>query len=127
MKNSYLELSQVGIEFETKDKPFRALQNVDLKIDKGEFISLIGHSGCGKSTVLNIIAGLYEATEGGVILEGKEVKEPGPDRAVVFQNHALLPWLTVHQNVELAVRCVFKKTKNKESGGNYCPIYSISA
>lgn len=113
MKKSYLELSQVGIEFETNDTPFRALQDVNLAISKGQFISLIGHSGCGKSTVLNIIAGLYEATEGGVILEGKEVNEPGPDRAVVFQNHALLPWLTVYENVELAVKCVFKKTKNK--------------
>jgi nitrate/nitrite transport system ATP-binding protein len=113
MKNNYLELSQVGIEFETQDEPFRALQNVNINIKKGEFISLIGHSGCGKSTVLNIVAGLYEATEGGVILEGKEVNKPGPDRAVVFQNHALLPWLTVYKNVELAVKSVFKKTKNK--------------
>ncbi|WP_461517506.1 ABC transporter ATP-binding protein [Porticoccus sp.] len=113
MKNSYLEISHVGIEFPTDDKPFRALQAVDISIDKGEFISLIGHSGCGKSTVLNIVAGLYEATEGGVILEGKEVDKPGPDRAVVFQNHALLPWLTVYQNVELAVKRVFKKTKSK--------------
>ncbi len=113
MKNSYLEISHVGIEFPTDDKPFRALQAVDLSIDQGEFISLIGHSGCGKSTVLNIVAGLYEATEGGVILEGKEVDKPGPDRAVVFQNHALLPWLSVYQNVELAVKRVFKKTKTK--------------
>ncbi|MFB1036403.1 MAG: ATP-binding cassette domain-containing protein, partial [Sinobacterium sp.] len=113
MKDCYLEISQVGIEFPTDDEPFRALQNVNLGINKGEFISLIGHSGCGKSTVLNIVAGLYEASEGGVILEGKEVNEPGPDRAVVFQNHALLPWLTVYQNVELAVKCVFKKTKSK--------------
>lgn len=113
MKDCYLEISQVGIEFPTDDVPFRALQNVNLGINKGEFISLIGHSGCGKSTVLNIVAGLYGASEGGVILEGKEVNEPGPDRAVVFQNHALLPWLTVYQNVELAVKCVFKKTKSK--------------
>ena len=113
MKNNYLEISQVGIEFPTDGEPFRALQNVDLGIAKGEFISLIGHSGCGKSTVLNIVAGLYEATEGGVILEGREVDEPGPDRAVVFQNHALLPWLTVYQNVELAVKCVFRKSKTK--------------
>ncbi|MEZ5528666.1 MAG: ABC transporter ATP-binding protein [Porticoccaceae bacterium] len=113
MKSSYLEISHVGIEFATDDKPFRALQNVDIFIEQGEFISLIGHSGCGKSTVLNIVAGLYEATEGGVILEGKEVDKPGPDRAVVFQNHALLPWLTVYQNVELAVKRVFKKTKTK--------------
>ena len=113
MKKSYLELSQVGIEFPTDGEPFRALQNVNLSIQKGEFISLIGHSGCGKSTVLNIIAGLYQASEGGVILEGREVDEPGPDRAVVFQNHALLPWLTVYQNVELAVKSVFKKTKTR--------------
>jgi len=96
MTKNYLEISQVGIEFPTEGEPFRALQNVNLTIAKGEFISLIGHSGCGKSTVLNIVAGLYEATEGGVILEGREVDEPGPDRAVVFQNHALLPWLTVY-------------------------------
>ncbi|MGB0449218.1 MAG: ABC transporter ATP-binding protein [Porticoccaceae bacterium] len=113
MKSNYLEISKVGIEFPTEGEPFRALQDVNLSIQKGEFISLIGHSGCGKSTVLNIVAGLYQATEGGIILEGREVDEPGPDRAVVFQNHALLPWLTVYQNVELAVKCVFKKTKSK--------------
>ncbi|MCV6606075.1 MAG: ATP-binding cassette domain-containing protein, partial [Porticoccaceae bacterium] len=113
MKKNYLQISQVGIEFPTDSEPFRALQNVDLNIARGEFISLIGHSGCGKSTVLNIVAGLYQATEGGVILDGREVDEPGPDRAVVFQNHALLPWLTVYQNVELAVKCVFGKSKNK--------------
>jgi|TARA_B110000259_G_scaffold113829_1_gene129767 nitrate/nitrite transport system ATP-binding protein len=112
MQKNYLEISRVGIEFQTDGEPFRALQNVNLSIQKGEFISLIGHSGCGKSTVLNIIAGLYQASEGGVILEGREVNEPGPDRAVVFQNHALLPWLTVYQNVELAVKSVFKKTKS---------------
>ncbi|HBX36263.1 MAG TPA: bacitracin ABC transporter ATP-binding protein [Pseudohongiella sp.] len=105
---SYLELSNVSIEFTTKSSTFRALDKVNLHVNKGEFISLIGHSGCGKSTVLNIVAGLYQATEGGVILEGKEINAPGPDRAVVFQNHALLPWLTVYQNVELAVAQVFK-------------------
>ncbi len=113
MSNDYLLISQVGIEFETDNEPFRALQNINFPIQKGEFISLIGHSGCGKSTVLNIVAGLYQATEGGVILEGKEVDKPGPDRAVVFQNHALLPWLTVYENVELAVKRIFKKTKTK--------------
>ncbi len=109
----YLDISNVGIEFKTDSGPFRALQDVNLKIDKGEFISLIGHSGCGKSTVLNIVAGLYGATEGGVILEGREVDEPGPDRAVVFQNHALLPWLSVYENVALAVREVFKGRKTR--------------
>lgn len=109
----YLDISQVGIEFPTKNGPFRALDGVDLKIAKGEFISLIGHSGCGKSTVLNIVAGLYRATEGAVVLESKEVNDPGPDRAVVFQNHSLFPWLTVYENVELAVKQVFKGRKSK--------------
>lgn len=110
---TFLELSSLGIVFDTESGSFRALDNVCLKIDRGEFISLIGHSGCGKSTVLNIVAGLLRATEGGVILNQKEVNTPGPDRAVVFQNHALLPWMTVYQNVELAVKQVFKGSKDK--------------
>jgi len=114
MNNPYLELSYVSIDFPTPNGPFKALDQVNLKISEGEFVSLIGHSGCGKSTVLNIVAGLYEATEGGVILKGKEVNEPGPERAVVFQNHSLLPWLTAYQNVELAVKTVFGKTKSKK-------------
>ena len=114
MANSFLDISQISIDFPTPQGPFKALDKVDLKIDKGEFISLIGHSGCGKSTVLNIVAGLYQATEGGVILKGKEVNEPGPERAVVFQNHSLLPWLSAYQNVELAAKQVFAKTKTKQ-------------
>jgi nitrate/nitrite transport system ATP-binding protein len=110
----YLQLSKVTIDFPTKNGPFRALNQVDLKITQGEFISIIGHSGCGKSTVLNIVAGLHQATEGGVILDGKEVNEPGPDRAVVFQHHSLFPWLTVYENVELAVKQVFKGQKTKQ-------------
>ncbi|GGB00214.1 ABC transporter ATP-binding protein [Agarivorans gilvus] len=111
--SQYLEIDHVSIDFPTKNGPFRALDGVDLNIAKGEFVSLIGHSGCGKSTVLNIVAGLYNASEGGVVLEGKEVYQPGPDRAVVFQNHSLLPWLTAYQNVELAVKEVFKGQKSK--------------
>jgi nitrate/nitrite transport system ATP-binding protein len=109
----HLELSQVCIEFPTPKGAFKALDNINLEIDQGEFVSLIGHSGCGKSTVLNIVAGLYQATTGGVILDAKEVDEPGPDRAVVFQNHSLLPWLTAYENVELAVKQVFKGRKSK--------------
>ena len=111
--NTYLNLSEVCIDFPTPKGPFRALDKVNLNIAKGEFVSLIGHSGCGKSTVLNIVAGLYQATEGGVLLEDKEVNAPGPERAVVFQNHSLLPWLTSYENVELAVKQVFKNTKSK--------------
>lgn len=113
MSNPHLELSGVGIEFPTPAGPFRALDKVSLKIEQGEFISLIGHSGCGKSTVLNIIAGLLKATEGGCVLSGKEVNEPGPERAVVFQNHSLLPWLSAYQNVQLAVDQVFRKTMSR--------------
>ncbi len=107
-----LDISKIDMVFPTPKGEFTALKEVDLKIKKGEFISLIGHSGCGKSTVLNVVAGLYQATKGGVILNGREVNQPGPERAVVFQNHSLLPWLTAYQNVELAVKQVFKRTKS---------------
>ncbi len=113
MQKAHLQLSQLGISFPTPKGPFVALQNVNLEIGKGEFISLIGHSGCGKSTVLNLVAGLLQASSGGVILNQKEVNAPGPERAVVFQNHSLLPWLSVYQNVELAVKQVFRGKKNK--------------
>jgi nitrate/nitrite transport system ATP-binding protein len=113
MSQIHLELTKVGIEFPTPKGPFCALRDVDLKIKKGEFVSLIGHSGCGKSTVLNIVAGLYQATTGGVVLNGREVNEPGPERAVVFQNHSLLPWLTAYENVELGVKRVFKGKKTR--------------
>lgn len=110
----YLELQHIGITFKTARGPFRALDDINLKVEKGEFISLIGHSGCGKSTVLNIVAGLLNATEGFALLKGKEVKGPGPDRAVVFQNHSLLPWLTVYENVQLAVDKVMVKAPKAE-------------
>src|SRR3990167_1620956 len=111
MHKTHLELTQVGISFPTEKGPFVALQNVNLHIKKGEFVSLIGHSGCGKSTVLNIVAGLHQASAGGGILNHKEVTEPGPDRAVVFQNHSLLPWLTVYQNVAIAADKIFKDSR----------------
>ncbi|HEY0961085.1 MAG TPA: ABC transporter ATP-binding protein [Pseudomonadales bacterium] len=99
-----LDISHVDMEFTTPSGTFTALKGVDLQISKGEFVSLIGHSGCGKSTVLNIVAGLLEATRGGAILNGREIHRPGPERAVVFQNHSLLPWLTAYENVALAVK-----------------------
>ena len=99
----FLDISRISKRFITDGAVFEALKDVDLKIAKGEFITLIGHSGCGKSTVLNILAGLLDVTDGGIFLEGSQITEPGPDRAVVFQNHALMPWLDVYGNVELAV------------------------
>ncbi|HCE2203631.1 TPA: ABC transporter ATP-binding protein [Vibrio parahaemolyticus] len=109
MEKALLDLTRLGMRFPTPDGEFIALKNVDLQINKGEFVSLIGHSGCGKSTVLNLVAGLHMPTDGGVIVDGREVAGPGPDRAVVFQNHSLLPWLTVYQNVELAVKQIASK------------------
>ncbi|HCH1963998.1 ABC transporter ATP-binding protein [Vibrio parahaemolyticus] len=109
MEKALLDLTRLGMRFPTPDGEFIALKNVDLQINKGEFVSLIGHSGCGKSTVLNLVAGLYMPTDGGVIVDGREVAGPGPDRAVVFQNHSLLPWLTVYQNVELAAKQIADK------------------
>jgi len=111
--NAYLNIDHVSITFPTDKGPLNVLNGVNLAVEQGEFISLIGHSGCGKSTVLNIVAGLLEATGGGVVLEGREVTDPGPDRAVVFQNHSLMPWLSVYDNVRLAVNQVFRKTKSR--------------
>ncbi len=113
MNNPYLQISALDVEFPTKTGTFTALKNVSLDVHDGEFISIIGHSGCGKSTVMNVVAGLTSGSRGGALVNGREVDGPGPDRAVVFQNHSLLPWLTVWQNVELAVDVVFKKTKSK--------------
>lgn len=113
MSKSHLELTGVQMAFDTPSGPFIALDNLNLKIKKGEFVSLIGHSGCGKSTVLNIVAGLLNASKGGCVLDGQEVTTPGPERAVVFQNHSLMPWLTVYENVELAVQQVFRKSMSK--------------
>jgi nitrate/nitrite transport system ATP-binding protein len=110
--STFLDISHIDVVFPTPKGDFTALKDVSLPIQKGEFISLIGHSGCGKSTVLNVVAGLVQAAQGGVLLNQKEVNAPGPERAVVFQNHSLLPWLTAYENVELAVDQVFKNTKS---------------
>jgi nitrate/nitrite transport system ATP-binding protein len=117
MNKIHLNIDHISMEFPTPTGPYVALKDVDLEMREGEFVSLIGHSGCGKSTVLNVVAGLYKATQGGVVLDCKEVNEPGPERAVVFQNHSLLPWLTAYENVELAVKQVFgqRNSKHKKS------------
>lgn len=111
--NKYVQIQNVHMAFSTKKGRFIALQNVNLDIAKGEFITLIGHSGCGKSTLLNLIAGLTEPTSGALLCNDKEIKGPGPERSVVFQNHSLLPWLTCFGNVYLAVETVFGATEKK--------------
>ncbi len=111
--NKFLSIETLGMEFDTKRGRFEALRDVNLNIAQGEFISLIGHSGCGKSTLLNMIAGLLYPTSGVVLLSNREVKGAGTDRAVVFQNHSLLPWLTCFENVYLSVERVFAETETK--------------
>jgi nitrate/nitrite transport system ATP-binding protein len=110
---SYLKLDHIDKTFIRGSAETEVLKDITLGIDKGEFVSMIGHSGCGKTTLLNIVAGLARTTNGGVLLEEREVNEPGPDRAVVFQNHSLLPWLTVYDNVSLAVNKVFSGVKSR--------------
>src|SRR6266481_2543120 len=105
--SDFLELSNLTKVYPTPKGPAVIVRNFNLRIKKGEFVCLIGHSGCGKSTVLSMVAGLNEITEGGIILAGKELVGPGPDRGVVFQSPCLLPWLTAFENVMLAVDQVF--------------------
>ena len=109
----YLVVDHVDKTFVKGSVVNRVLADVSLSVERGEYVSIIGHSGCGKSTLLNIVAGLTGATNGGVLLENREVNSPGPDRAVVFQNHSLLPWLTVYENVRLGVDKVFASTKTR--------------
>jgi nitrate/nitrite transport system ATP-binding protein len=103
----YIEIQNVAQTFKTKKGLFPALRDINLTVAKGEFVALIGHSGCGKSTLLNLIAGLTTPTEGALLCANREIAGPGPERAVVFQNHSLLPWLTCFENVYLGVERVF--------------------
>jgi nitrate/nitrite transport system ATP-binding protein len=112
--SAYLSIENINMVFRKGNATSEVLRGIDLRIAQGEYISIIGHSGCGKSTLLNIVAGLLEATDGVVLVDGKAVDSPGPDRAVVFQNHSLLPWLTVYENVRLGVDKVFKSRSAKE-------------
>lgn len=107
LSTKFIEIQGVEQTFRTRKGLFPALRDINLTIAKGEFVALIGHSGCGKSTLLNLIAGLTTPTAGALLCANKEIKGPGPERAVVFQNHSLLPWLTCFENVYLAVERVF--------------------
>ena len=109
----FIKVEHAEMVFVTKQARFHALREIDLSVAKGEFVTLIGHSGCGKSTLLNLIAGLTVPTAGTLLCDNREIAAPGPERAVVFQNHSLLPWLTCFENVHLAVERVFGATQPK--------------
>ncbi len=112
--NRYLEFFKLKKIYPTPKGPLTVVEDVNLLMDKGEFISLIGHSGCGKSTVLTMAAGLNEISDGGIVLDGREIDVAGPDKAVVFQAPSLMPWLTARQNVALGVERVYPHTKRSE-------------
>jgi nitrate/nitrite transport system ATP-binding protein len=113
LTTKFIQVQGVGQTFKTAKGPFVALRDINLTVGKGEFVALIGHSGCGKSTLLNLLAGLTTPSQGSLICANREIAGPGPDRAVVFQNHSLLPWLTCFENVYLAVERVFGATENR--------------
>ena len=111
----YVQLENVQKVFETRQGPFVALRDINLAVRCGEFVSIIGHSGCGKSTLLNLITGLTEATDGVLLCNGREISGPSPQRAVVFQNHSLLPWMSCYDNVYLAVERVYGAVESRGS------------
>ncbi|MET1115044.1 MAG: ABC transporter ATP-binding protein [Comamonas sp.] len=113
MNDKFIELQGISQSFKTAKGQFLALENIDLRIAKGDFVALIGHSGCGKSTLLNLIAGLTTPTTGVLLCANREIQGPSPERAVVFQNHSLLPWLTCYENVHLAVERVFSQAESR--------------
>lgn len=110
----YVELFNVGKTYDTPKGPNVIVENFNLNLAEGEFIALLGHSGCGKSTVLTMLAGLNPQTHGGIVVAGREIQGPGPDRGVVFQSPCLLPWLSAYQNVMLGVDRVFPKASKAQ-------------
>src|SRR5258707_15338144 len=124
----YLELSNLTKTYSTANGPAVIVKNFNLRIKQGEFVCLIGHSGCGKSTVLSMVAGLNDISGGGIILAGKELVGPGPDRGVVFQSPCLLPWMTAFENVMLGVEQVFYtaiKQERREIAEYYLTVVGL--
>ncbi len=113
MQKKFIDINAVEMVFHTKKGAFHALRDIHLQVQKGEFVTLIGHSGCGKSTLLNLIAGLLKPSDGVLLCANREIAGPSPERAVVFQNHSLLPWLTCYENIYLGVERVFSASENR--------------
>ncbi|WP_199330587.1 nitrate ABC transporter ATP-binding protein [Microcoleus sp. FACHB-68] len=113
-KDTFLVIEDVSKVYKTPKGPFTVLDGVNLTVKEGEFICVIGHSGCGKSTLLNMVSGFATPTSGKVELQGSRITEPGPDRMVVFQNYALLPWLTAYENVYLAIDSAYPNKSGAE-------------
>lgn len=123
MARAYLEVFNVSMQF----GDYVALKDINLLVERGEFVSLIGHSGCGKSTLLNLVAGLSRASRGGISLDNREIKSPGSDRAMVFQNYSLLPWMNVYQNVYIAVDAILNVSvdEKKETTEKYLKMVGL--
>jgi nitrate transport ATP-binding subunits C and D len=128
--DALLQINRVTKSYKTRGKVFDALDEISLDIQEGEFISLIGPSGCGKSTLLNMVAGLEDCSKGHILLDGKRIEGPGVDRGMVFQSHALYPWLTVFDNIMFALDCVMKNTARAEKealANKYLDIVKLTA
>ena len=114
MTSTLLRFDQLGLSYPTPSGPYPVLENINFEVKAGEFVCVIGHSGCGKSTLLNTVSGFSQPTTGQVLLRGQPIKKPGPDRMVVFQGYALLPWCTAFENVYLAIDSVKPKLPERE-------------
>jgi NitT/TauT family transport system ATP-binding protein len=123
MESTVIEIKNLGLTYQTDDNRFEALKDVNLTINRGEFICLIGPSGCGKSTLLSVMEGLNQATTGEVLINGKEVHGSGTERAVVFQNYSLFPWMSAKQNVAFAVKEAKKKKLSKAEASKVAEEY----
>jgi len=126
--SAYCELTELGKTYPSPKGPAVIVKDFNLRIEKGEFVCLIGHSGCGKSTVLSMVAGLTGICDGGIVLAGKELTGPGPDRGMVFQSPSLLPWLTAFENVMLGINQVFytaSKDERRQIGEYYLTVVGL--
>src|SRR5688572_19761824 len=128
MSTPYLKIENVEIAFNTPKGKFVAVRDINLEIERGQIVSIIGHSGCGKSTILNAIAGMLFPSDGKVVLNSNVIKGPGPDRGIVFQNYSLLPWLTVYENIFQAVDAALaskSKIEKKELVEKYLRMVNL--